>query len=546
MKIFIKEFFHKLSRTKVMAINGCMNIQSLIEFLNLEENSKIKKLFYSDIYEEYNGLEHYISANKLANKTIIILDIIRLKHENIVKVFRDLCDKINYQNILDSSESLLIVAGNWDMNSLTEKLKVDGVSNHFNEGNNLLYSIDLRIENKDFDLYKKGTYREKRKENWEYILDFSKGEIFSTWFLSEKIFDQESLYQKNKTVQSNCNNFMSFFQDLDLWNELKEKFKDYKHIHSFKTRTDLPEYDLIKRSNLFKLSSRVGDNFVFKTNHYLSRYTLYNLGKVEPNISYHPQFPILRKHMLIAEEVLDIEKEVKHVLKNYFTIKRIDIHLIPMKISWKGNIYTFNKNQLDNSLSEMVKQSDSLKPEIKNYINLLTFGGLIRLMTELEDMYTIIQEFDIGRHSEAVINNNNIFKLEKESENDFRYEENSVKLTLRRGDLVHLNKMSFKKKTTIITVIRKDQAKYEHYYVRSDVIKNQISETGFSISYLDYNREKDSQHTSLFKNYGEIKTLLNELRGFRNAVLHNRAIDSSEFDNFDKAIAKFYELTAIN
>ena len=90
--------------------------------------------------------------------------------------------------------------------------------------------------------------------------------------------------------------------------------------------------------------------------------------------------------------------------------------------------------------------------------------------------------------------------------------------------MLHLNKLSFKKKTTILTVIRKDQAEYEHYYVRSDVIKNQIT-NGFAIS-IDYNEEKDSQHTSLFKNYGEIKTLLNDL-GSINAVLHNKAIDSS-------------------
>ena len=42
---------------------------------------------------------------------------------------------------------------------------------------------------------------------------------------------------------------MSFFQDLDLWNNCVSK--DYKHTF-FKTRTDLPEYDLIK-SNLFQL-----------------------------------------------------------------------------------------------------------------------------------------------------------------------------------------------------------------------------------------------------------------------------------------------------
>ena len=110
--------------------------------------------------------------------------------------------------------------------------------------------------------------------------------------------------------------------------------------------------------------------------------------------------------------------------KEYFTIKKINIHLIPIELA-ENNIYTFNKNQLDNSLSEMASPSDSIKPEVKNYINFLTFGGLIRLMTELEDLYTVIQEFDIGAHSEAVINNN-IFKLEK-LKNDFSYEEESVK-----------------------------------------------------------------------------------------------------------------------
>ena len=49
----------------------------------------------------------------------------------------------------------------------------------------------------------------------------------------------------------------------------------------------------------------------------------------------------------------------------------------------------------------MASPSDSIKPEIKNYNN-LTFGGLIRLMTELEDLYGY-SKFDIGAHREARI-----------------------------------------------------------------------------------------------------------------------------------------------
>ena len=45
--------------------------------------------------------------------------------------------------------------------------------------------MDLGIENKDYLNYKDGYYsKESRREIWDYIIDFSKGELFSTWFLS--------------------------------------------------------------------------------------------------------------------------------------------------------------------------------------------------------------------------------------------------------------------------------------------------------------------------------------------------------------------------
>jgi len=249
--------------------------------------------------------------------------------------------------------------------------------------------------------------------------------------------------------------------------------------------------------------------------------------------------------MSIAEDVLDIEKEVKHVLKNYFTYKGINIDKIPINISSSNGSYIFNAYKLYSPLNKMVRPSGSNNPEIKNYINLLTFGGLVRLMTGIEDIYTIINEFDIG-DGKATIPNNKLFKLENKTGDHFSSEEKSVRVKLDRGDLIHLNKISFKKKTQIITVIKEKESKCDYYAIQSDKIKDQIIGTSYVIPYLDHNRENDSQHTSLFKNYGEIKNLLEDIRHFRNAVLHNRYIDDSEFDDFDKKIARFYDLIAIN
>ena len=534
---------------RVIAINGCLHREPFKEYLNLQKQFSIKNLEYKAIVEDNGGIENFFLSGELENKTIYNLNLIDLDQESIVNVFRALCDKRNYDEKLRNTNSFLIVIGNWNTISLRDKIFDDGASYHFNEGSNLYYCMDLGIENKDYLNYKDGYYsKESRKEIWDYIIDFSKGELFSTWFLSGIIQEKQSLGILNKTIQSNCSNFISHYANSPLWNDLMAKFKDYDHIHSFKTRTDLPEYDLIKRSNLFVKSSQAGDGLIFKTNHYLSRFTLYNIGKSKPENQYQPQFPILRKHMLIAEEVLEVEKEVKHVLKNYFTMKDIKINSIPISVKNSNNSYIMNSFNLDNKLNKMVRPEDKEHPEIKKFINSLTFGSLIHLMTEIENILMTVKGFNIGEGKQVEIQNNAISKLELENDsgNSFLEQEEKVTIKLQKGDLIHIRQIPNVKKKNIVTVIREDRSEILHYVLQSQNIKKQVEETGYSVSYLEDNKDNDSKYTNLFKNYNDIKSLLEKMRHFRNAVLHNRALDESEFDDFDNKIAEFYELISIS
>ena len=72
--------------------------------------------------------------------------------------------------------------------------------------------------------------------------------------------------------------------------------------------------------------------------------------------------------MLIAEEVLEVEKEVKHVLKNYFTMKDIKINSIPISVKNSNNSYIMNSFNLDNKLNKMVRPEDKEHPEIKGLL----------------------------------------------------------------------------------------------------------------------------------------------------------------------------------
>jgi len=542
----IKKFKEKLKKNTISAINGCIKGDALYEYLCLLDGDyKIINLYYEIIFEENNGIEDYLSNNKIEKSSIYNLDVHEKGHREFLKIFRNLCDKSNYIEKFEEAESILLVSGDWDTNLVHEKLKEDGISYHFTEGHNLFYCMDLRIKGNDSKTYKNGYYR-NRQDLWEYILDYSKGEILSTWFLSDIIQDQISLGLVNKTIQSNCARFMQIIKGTSLWVEIEKIFKDHDHIHSYSTQYYQKSYDVIKRSNLFQHKGGSGDWHIFKTNNFLSRYTLYNLGRKTDKIAYQPQFPILRKHMTIAEEVLDIEKEIKHVLIDYFDKNGIFINKIPLRIkSSDDNMYVINPKKSINSLDKMYMPS-SYNRDIEFYINSLTFGELLHLMTDFEKIQTVSKEFKIGTGKGGIdFPSNNLFKLEKDG-GRFMCGDNAESVNLDLKDMFHLKNVSFDTKSKIITVLKNGIEDCDYYLIKDRSIENKISNSGVVISYIEHHKNSDSKYTSIFNNFTELKVLLNEIRDYRNAILHNQNLDDSTTESFNKKSDQFYRLISIN
>ena len=145
------------------------------------------------------------------------------------------------------------------------------------------------------------------------------------------------------------------------------------------------------------------------------------------------------------------------------------------------------------------------------------------------------------------INCNQLFKLNKKDEYDrFNIDDKSCQLTLKEEDLITFNQHPYNTKKKILTVLRKAPGESTYFLVSDSNIEKKISDQGFNIPYIEYHKSVNSKYSSLFKQFQELVKKLDEIRTYRNAVLHLQEINEEEIDQYNKLSTSLYSIIAVN
>ena len=309
----------RLSRHKYIALNGIRSPDTFIKAINVLFNDHSLQVTSGNDFSSST-----VDSLKSDMKTTMMVDMTHNSEEEIAQVFsvvRDLQSKVPDEKI--------IFFGDWSHKKVRSIINLRGISYPFTQENNELYTNRIRFSNEDFNLVR--TVRSfDQMETWKILLDFTKGEIFSTAFFFDKLQDFESLSNFYDFFRQHSFNLYQEYKCYEFYYKVKDILCEGSIISSFLCRSEESE-NIINRSNIFEHISSKGSRGIYIPINYFAKYILKLLCD-ENQKAFEPSSPIIFKETEVMSGVMEIERTVKHLFSqqdDHFPGKGL-LHLLPL------------------------------------------------------------------------------------------------------------------------------------------------------------------------------------------------------------------------
>ena len=518
-----KDIYGKLSSlfsnsSKYIQIN--LNAESFFDknFM-IREFSKIDSAYFKflnecniedtiDIFKEID--RSYIDKYKI----FFIIDLTSCSYDIITQIFSSIRD-ISYLSVLKSNFKLILM-GNWPHQEIKSKIEKLGCSYPFLKKRDEFYLSQLHFITNDCDLLKYH-FSNITQKRWDNILDYTNGEVCSTFFVLQNLLDIDNEPGCPEAFFANLcySYFRAYLDENNVYAEIQKRICDRFILNSVIIERESGE-DLFFRSNLF--SSKIGqsgDRVIFTPNNYFCEYILYQMinGTEE---SYLPTPALTKTRTIIYNEINKYELSIKQGLRmlDKMITKNVIINLpLHLKINTKKhNITSAYDIFLKQTKKDDIYWKDENKPQ--DFLSVLTFGNITTLFQQLDNTYFIDKSSLFKTNEDIIVINQDGIEVKRIRE-----------LNLLTGDHFSL-KMSRK---CFVRVLRGGEILLD--ILLSKTSCESLLKQSFCTQIL-----KCKQITikiDFLKNYDAIKQLLNELLGYRNALAHMKDISQDAINKYE-------------
>lgn len=545
MKHKLNDLNNVLSRIKYIAINGVRDHKIFERTIQLFLNQSDWKFING---KECISVEDMFGIDSV---TKLCINLVENNDEEIASLFSEVRDlQAEY------GENQILFYGDWTHNIVKDIIKNHyGTSYPFTLENSELYINSFRYFKEDFDIIRRLRSFDK-VESWKILLDYTNGEYFTTTFLLDKLNDFDSFKIFDEYFLEKCFDLYQNYIRKDFFKSIRNLLSEGSMINSFYCRS-IESEDIIKRSNIFEKIGKKGRYGIFYPINFFSKYIISMICDQSKN-NYEPSRPTIFRSREILLNVMEIERMVKHLFfnidKDIFGGKLLSQLPLYSSISYTNDITSIKKEGREDltnnirllklktceSISEEQKLADTIiwtgEHNPSDYISVLTFGELIRLIKILKKTYIIDRDIviNIPNGIKSLNKNNNIFEEEQS---------NITSLELNKCDILSICEGEKTNSNIIFRYMPNNN--YKHYSVENKIDKSKLEKMIATHSnifkYIDI---ANNQQIFWVKIIEEFIRTLEKIKDYRNAISHMKLLSHDALVKFNNLKNQLYFLIA--